>query len=80
MEKYGKSLKSFLVDNSDMLESISRTPAPNKEICRECENLWFCGKCLTRGIIKAKEEGEKCVWKKLIVEKEPLLLRLFQKQ
>jgi len=42
--------------------------------------LWFCGKCITRGIIKAKEEGGKCVWKKLILEKEPSLSKLFQKQ
>jgi len=49
-------------------------------MCGECGNLWFCGKCITRGIIKAKEEGGKCVWKKLILEKEPSLSKLFQKQ
>ena len=40
----------------------------------------FCGRCITRGILKTKEEGGKCVWKKLIVEKEPSLSKLFQKQ
>ena len=79
LEKYGKLLESFLRDNSDLLESLSRTPAPNKQICGECENLWFCYKCITRGIMKAKEKGE-CTWKKLIVEKEPFLSKLFQSQ
>lgn len=79
LEKYGKLLESFLRDNSDLLESLSRTPAPNKQICGECENLWFCYKCITRGIMKAKEKGE-CIWKKLIAEKEPSLSKLFQSQ
>jgi radical SAM protein with 4Fe4S-binding SPASM domain len=76
--RYGNSLGSFLASNSKLIESISKIPAPNKEICGKCDNLWFCGSCITRGIIKAKEEGGKCIWKKIIVEKEPSLLKMFQ--
>ncbi|ACI19224.1 radical SAM protein [Dictyoglomus thermophilum] len=76
----GNSLKNFLQTYSMYFEIISQIPAPNKRICKECENLWFCNNCLVRGLMKAYGEGEdKCVWRKEFL-KNSFLLEIFQKK
>lgn len=35
---------------------------PRPEICGECEHLWFCQRCIARGLQKYQEVGEACTW------------------
>lgn len=35
---------------------------PRPEICGECEHLWFCQRCIARGLRKYLEIGEICKW------------------
>lgn len=62
IKSYNGSIKNLLRNNAKVLEKISQTPAPNFDICRECEDFWFCSSCMARGFIKAKERGENCKW------------------
>ncbi|ACM23441.1 hypothetical protein ACMTAS_1352 [Thermotoga neapolitana DSM 4359] len=74
LRRYGYSYRNFLIENSDLLQTISETPAPNDKICKNCNDLWFCHGCITRGMQKASEKGERCLWRKEILEPKPLLL------
>ncbi len=35
---------------------------PRPEICGECEHLWFCQRCMARGLQKYQEIEEACTW------------------
>ena len=54
---------------AELLNVIYSTKAPkmSSDECRECENAGYCNGCLLRGIIKAKEKKEQCLWYKNIV-------------
>jgi len=49
---FSRNLSSLLIELED----------PRPEICGECEHLWFCQRCLARGLQKYHEIGEKCSW------------------
>ncbi|MGY4687532.1 radical SAM/SPASM domain-containing protein [Petrotoga sp. DB-2] len=62
LKDYKNNLKDFLINKTKLLENISKTPAPREDICGDCEDLWFCSRCIARGFIKAREKGENCRW------------------
>lgn len=55
--KYG--LSSFLRDNAEQMQNCAKKQAPCKEICGDCEKLYYCKGC----IVKAREQ--KCKNSKL---------------
>lgn len=57
-----KSLEGILKENKTLFLSLVNLPSPSPSICSNCENLWFCENCILRGIIKAKEKKEDCMW------------------
>ena len=77
LNNYQQSYKEFLLHNSELLESISDTPAPNEKICGSCENLWFCYGCMTRGLMMAREIGGECKWRKFLEQERPLVSEKF---
>lgn len=42
--------------------SLINLTFPSPGVCSNCKDLWFCEKCILRGIIKAKEKMEDCIW------------------
>ncbi len=53
------SLEEYL-RNIPLSEVLQQTPAPTPDICKDCPDMGFCGGCITRGIMKAKEQPNKC--------------------
>lgn len=64
-----ENIEHIFERNAELLNVIYTTKAPkmNSDECRECENAGYCNGCLLRGIIKAKEKKEQCLWYKNIV-------------
>lgn len=64
-----ENIEHIFERNADLLNVIYTTKAPkmHSSECRECENAGYCNGCLLRGIIKAKEKKEECLWYKNIV-------------
>ena len=64
-----ENIKSIFEKNVELLNILYTTKAPkfNSDECRSCENAGFCNGCLLRGIIKAKEMKDECLWYKNIV-------------
>ena len=61
---FTQNIKEIYDENAEFLkvyESI-KSPEPESEECIECTDRFFCGHCMLRGIIKAKEKGGKCKW------------------
>ncbi|MBI5460160.1 radical SAM protein [Methanobacterium sp.] len=47
-----KNISSLLIELED----------PKQEICGDCEYLWYCHRCIARGLQKYHEIHELCVW------------------
>ena len=64
-----ENIEHIFERNAELLNVIYTTKAPkmNSDECRKCENAGYCNGCLLRGIIKAKEKKEQCLWYKNIV-------------
>lgn len=62
-------IKSIFEKNAELLNMLYMMKAPkiNSAECQGCKNAGFCNGCLLRGIIKAKEMKEECLWYKNIV-------------
>lgn len=66
-----ENIEHIFEQNAELLNIIYTTKAPkmNSDECCECENAGYCNSCLLRGIIKAKEKKEQCLWYKNVVPK-----------
>ena len=62
-------IKSIFEKNAELLNMLYMMKAPkiNSAECQGCKNAGCCNGCLLRGIIKAKEMKEECLWYKNIV-------------
>lgn len=58
------NIKDIYDENIELLNAYStiQSPDANSEECKDCENRYFCGHCMLRGIIRAKEKGDECKW------------------
>ncbi|WP_086312343.1 hypothetical protein A5821_000093 [Enterococcus sp. 7F3_DIV0205] len=66
---YKTAVKGIYDSNVEFLEAFAQLKSPNPSIkeCKQCEHIRFCGGCILRGILKAKEIGDKCFWYKDVV-------------
>lgn len=66
---FEKSVKQIFDDNSEFIQEFRELKAPNAATieCEQCENRFFCGNCVLRGIIKGSEKEGGCEWIKNIV-------------
>ena len=64
-----EDIRSIFEKNAELLNILYTTKAPkfNSVECHGCKNAGFCNGCLLRGIIKAKEMKDDCLWYKNIV-------------
>lgn len=64
-----EDMKSIFEKNAEFLNTLYATKAPkmDSDECRKCEYAGFCNGCMLRGIIKAKERKNECLWYKNIV-------------
>lgn len=64
-----ESIKDIFARNAELLNVFFATKAPriNSAECQGCENAGFCNGCMLRGIIRAKEKKDTCLWYKNIV-------------
>lgn len=68
---YKESIHTILQKNISLL--LIELEDPKKEICGDCEHLWYCQRCIARGLQKYHEIHELCKWGKyfkLSVSKE----------
>ncbi|WP_212648489.1 hypothetical protein, partial [Enterococcus sp. 6D12_DIV0197] len=50
---------------------FSQITLPNAEtICRDCEHNLYCNRCILRGLQKAGEKREDCIWYKNYISNE----------
>lgn len=58
------SIQEIYKQNEAFFSALATTEAPRPDggICQECENLYFCSKCLVRAITMSKKIGDKCKW------------------
>lgn len=61
---FTKKLKDIFDENSDYINAFFNMESPknNSPECMNCKNQNFCSSCVLRGLIKAKELKDKCLW------------------
>ena len=59
---YKESIHTILQKNISALLIELEDPRP--EICGDCEHLWYCQRCIARGLQKYYEINNSCVWGK----------------
>lgn len=60
---FEKTIKEIYDENSEFLYSFMNLEYPEANtICKGCGNALFCHRCYLRGLIQAKNLGDKCKW------------------
>jgi radical SAM protein with 4Fe4S-binding SPASM domain len=71
---FKKNIKDIYDDNSEYINSFFnlRSPQIDSIECADCDHKYFCSACVLRGLVKAKEMGNQCLWYK---NKVPALIK-----
>ncbi len=68
--------KTFLDENQEVFEKFAQLNAPDEKICKNCDFLNYCYKCVIRGLRKARELGfENCLWVRQEMDKIGFLMK-----
>ncbi|ASZ16942.1 radical SAM/SPASM domain-containing protein [Bacillus cereus] len=64
-----KNVKDIYDENADYINSFFNMHSPKIDSveCADCINKHFCSACILRGLVKAKELGNRCNWYSKIV-------------
>lgn len=68
---FESQFKDIYDQNQEFLKEFSQITLPNAEtICRDCEHNLYCNRCILRGLQKAGEKREDCIWYKNYISNE----------
>lgn len=62
------SIETIYKEHEIFFNALANTqaPQPDSDVCRECENIYFCSRCLVRAFNMGKKLGSQCRWFEMI--------------